>query len=70
MNIPIKGISIFQTDEVIHIESKSALITLSSAIVGGGFGRVCHIINANVDKNFYCKNPGAWLRSFARDMKI
>lgn len=70
MNIPVQGISILQTDEALHIQSKAPLVTLSSAIVGGGYGRVHHILNANVDKDFYCKNPKAWLRSLARNMDI
>lgn len=70
MNIPISGIAVSQTDEVIHVKSNLPLVTLSSAIVGGGFGHTRHILNAHVDKNFYCKNPKAWLRSLANDMHI
>jgi len=50
MNIPIQGISISQTDEVIHIQSEGQLVTFSSAIIGGGLSHVRHIINAHVDK--------------------
>jgi iron complex transport system ATP-binding protein len=70
MNVPIPGISISQTDQVIHVQSVSPLTTLSSAILGGGFGKARHILNVNVDKNFYSKNPKAWLRSLAKDMDI
>ena len=70
MNIPIRGISVSQSDEVIHIKSESPLTTLSSAIVGGGFSRTRHIINAHVDKNFNAKNPKTWLRSLAIDLNI
>src|SRR5688500_9122162 len=70
MNIPISGISVSQTDQVVHVKSESPLVTLSSAIVGGGYNRTRHIVNANVDKNFVTKNPKVWLRSLAKDMGI
>jgi adenosylcobinamide hydrolase len=70
MNIPIQGISISQTDEVIHIQSEGQLVTFSSAIIGGGLSHVRHIINAHVDKNFNSSNPKNWLRSLAATMDI
>jgi iron complex transport system ATP-binding protein len=70
MNIPIQGISISQTDEVIHVQSEEPLVILSSAIIGGGFSRICHILNAHVDKNFNTPNPKDWLRSLAARMDI
>ena len=66
MNIPIDGISISETPEVIHVRSESPLSVLSSAIVGGGFRRASHILNAFVDKDYNSTNPKADLRSFAR----
>ena len=66
MNISIHGISISQTPEVIHVRSDSPLNVLSSAIVGGGFRRASHILNAFVDKNYNSTNPKADLRSLAR----
>jgi adenosylcobinamide hydrolase len=60
------GISITQTPEVIHVRSASPLTVLSSAIVGGGFRRVSHILNAHVDKDYASANPKADLRSLAR----
>jgi adenosylcobinamide hydrolase len=65
MNIPIEGISISNTLEVVHVQSASPLATLSSAIVGSGFQRVHHILNFHVDKNYYCPNPKADLQAFA-----
>ena len=70
MNIPIQGISISQTDEAIHVQSEEPLVTLSSAIIGGGFSRIRHILNAHVDKNFNSANPKDWLRSLAARMDI
>jgi adenosylcobinamide hydrolase len=70
MNIPIQGISISRTDEVIHVQSEAPLVTLSSAIIGGGFSRKRHILNAHVDKNFNSPNPKNWLRSLAASMDI
>jgi iron complex transport system ATP-binding protein len=66
MNIPIHGISISQTPEVIHVRSESPLNVLSSAIVGSGFRHVSHILNAHVDKDYNSTNPKADLRSLAR----
>ncbi|MBI5840655.1 MAG: adenosylcobinamide amidohydrolase [Chloroflexi bacterium] len=70
MNIPMEGISIFHNPEVIHVQSASALTALSSAIVGGGFQRVRHILNAHVDKDYSSPNPKANLRAIARSMDI
>jgi iron complex transport system ATP-binding protein len=66
MNIPIEGISITETPEVIHVQSVSPLNVLSSAIVGSGFRRVSHILNAHVDKDYSAPNPKADLRVLAR----
>jgi adenosylcobinamide hydrolase len=66
MNIPIDGISISETAEVIHISSVSPLNVLSSAIVGSGFRRVSHILNVHVDKNYSAPNPKADLQALAR----
>src|SRR5690349_21329315 len=70
MNIPIQGISISQTEEVIHVQSEAPLVILSSAIIGGGFSRILHILNAHVDKNFNIANPNDWSRSLAIRMDI
>jgi len=70
MQIPIRGISILQTDKVVHVKSHLPLTTLSSAIVGSGFQRVHHVLNFHVDKNYYCRNPKADLKTFAGRMKI
>ncbi|CAG0971215.1 adenosylcobinamide hydrolase [Anaerolineales bacterium] len=66
MKIPIQGITISETPEVIHVRSESPLNVLSSAIVGGGFRRASHILNAHVDKDYNSTNPKADLRSLAR----
>jgi iron complex transport system ATP-binding protein len=65
MNIPIHRISIAQTPEVIHVRSESPLTVLSSAIVGSGFRRASHILNAHVDKDYNSTNPKADLRALA-----
>lgn len=70
MNLPIQNISISQTDEVVHVQSAAPLSALSSAVVGGGYARARHILNVNVDKNFYCKNPKVWLRAFAKERNV
>ncbi|GAB4504937.1 MAG: adenosylcobinamide amidohydrolase [Anaerolineales bacterium] len=70
MNLPLPGISILQTPEVIHLRSQSPLSALSSAIVGGGFRRVRHILNAYVDKDYNSMTPQADLRTLARRLGI
>ena len=70
INIPIEGISVSETSEVIHIQSASPLTTLSSAIVGSGFQHVRHILNTHVDKNYAASNPKADLRVLARRQNI
>jgi adenosylcobinamide hydrolase len=66
MNTPVKDISIHVSDACIHLQSVNDLSTLSSGVVGGGFQKTRHIINAHVDKNYFCPNPAADLRRFAR----
>lgn len=70
MNIPIDGISILQTPEVIHVHSQAPLNALSSAILGGGFRRVRHILNAYVDKDYNSMTPQADLRALARRLDV
>lgn len=66
MNIPIPAIAVSQTPEAIHVHSESPLTTLSSAIVGGGFRRLSHILNAYVNKDYNSMTPKADLRALAR----
>ena len=63
MNIPIEGISISRKPEAIHVQSGCALNALSSAIAGGGFRRVRHLLNVHVDKDYSNPNPKANLRA-------
>ena len=66
MNLPIDGISISTTPEVIHIRCASPLTVLSSAVTGGGFRRARHILNFHVEKGYNCKDPDADLRARSR----
>lgn len=70
MNLPIEGISISSTPEVIHIQSASPLTVLSSAVTGGGFRRARHILNFHVEKGYNCNNPDADLRARARSLGV
>jgi iron complex transport system ATP-binding protein len=70
LNLPIKSISVRQSDAVIHVQSELPLVTLSSALFGGGYRWMRHILNAHVARDFNSPNPKAWLRSFAKDMNI
>ncbi|MCC7117379.1 MAG: adenosylcobinamide amidohydrolase [Anaerolineales bacterium] len=66
----LQSVTLSQTDQVIHIQSQSPLTTLSSAIVGGGYGRARHILNASVEKNFYVDDPQAWLHELAQGLNV
>jgi len=70
MNLPIDGITISATPEVIHICSVSPLAVLSSAVTGGGFRRACHILNFHVDKGYQCDDPDADMRARARRLGV
>ena len=70
MNLPIDGISISTTPEVIHIQSASLLTVLSSAVTGGGFRRVRHILNFHVEKGYNCNDPDADMRARARQLGV
>ena len=70
MNLPIDGISISTTPEVIHIQSASPLTVLSSALTGGGFRRARHILNFHVEKGYNCNDPEADMRARARQLGV
>jgi adenosylcobinamide hydrolase len=70
MNLPIDGISISTTPEVIHIQSASPLTVLSSALTGGGFRRARHILNFHVEKGYNCNDPNADMRARARRLGV
>ncbi len=70
MNLPILGITVSEMPEAIHVRSQSPLSALSSAIVGGGFRRVRHILNAYVDKDYNSLTPQADLRALARRLGV
>lgn len=70
MNLPIDGISISTSPEVIHIRSASPLTILSSAITGGGFRCARHILNFHVDKEYHSDNPAADIRARARHLGV
>lgn len=63
--IHIPGITIDEKPEVIHIHSSELLTTLSSSFLGGGFRRVRHILNAQVDKDYNSESPAADLQAIA-----
>lgn len=63
--IPIPGIAIRQTAEVIHIHSSERLTVLSSSFFGGGFHHVRDILNANVAEDYCSDDPAGDLRAIA-----
>lgn len=69
MNL-LPGISLSQSPEALHVRSQLPLSALSSAIVGGGFRRIGHILNAYVDKGYNSMTPKADLRALARRLGV
>lgn len=70
MQLDFPGICIERNDAALILRSETALHTLSSAVVGGGFAQVRTIINCHVDKLYDCHDPVADLHTFARRQEI
>ncbi|MEN6409335.1 MAG: adenosylcobinamide amidohydrolase [Anaerolineaceae bacterium] len=64
------GLSISATPQAIHVCSAAPFTVLSSAVIGGGFHRVRHILNMHVDKDYYNDNPAVDLRAMAHQLGI
>lgn len=64
--MPIAGLHIDQTAELIHLHSDAMMSCLSSAVLGGGFRRVRDLINAQVAQDYCSQDPVADLRAIAR----
>ncbi|MEO1165110.1 MAG: adenosylcobinamide amidohydrolase [Chloroflexota bacterium] len=59
-----------QDDDALIIRSDTPLHSLSSAVVGGGMGKVHAIVNRHVHKHYDCSDPIADLRDFAGERNI
>lgn len=70
MQIQFPNIITEQDDDAFIIRSEMPLHSLSSAVVGGGLGNICAIVNRHVHKHYDCSDPIADLRDFARERDI
>ncbi len=59
------GMNMTRTDDACILSSKTALFTLSSAVVGGGFLQTRTIINHRVPYDYNCSDPASDLQRFA-----
>lgn len=55
---------IVQTKELIYLKAASPLKTLSSAIIGGGFGWHSTFVNRHVDKSYNCQDSRSEMADF------
>ncbi|NJO82564.1 MAG: adenosylcobinamide amidohydrolase [Blastochloris sp.] len=66
MKLEFPGITVEQDENAVILNSQLPLHTLSSSVVGGGFGQVQTIMNRYVSKNYNCDDPAADLKAFAQ----
>jgi iron complex transport system ATP-binding protein len=65
MTLDFPQVALETDDSVLIVRSEVPLVTLSSAVVGGGFGRVHAVVNRHVNKGYDCDDPARDLREFA-----
>ncbi|MEO0596745.1 MAG: adenosylcobinamide amidohydrolase, partial [Chloroflexota bacterium] len=70
MQIDFPHIKTELDDDALIIRSDTPLHSLSSAVIGGGMGKVHAIVNRHVHKNYDCSDPIADLHNFARERNI
>jgi iron complex transport system ATP-binding protein len=64
------GVVLTRTAEALVVHSQQPLTVLSSAVVGGGMGRVRYLLNRHVHRDYHCLDPVADLVAFARSQGI
>ncbi|GCE03336.1 adenosylcobinamide amidohydrolase [Dictyobacter aurantiacus] len=62
------GVTMTLTDEACWLLSETGLLTLSSAVVGGGFQSVRLVLNRHVSRDYDCRQPALDLQRFARQV--
>jgi iron complex transport system ATP-binding protein len=68
--IPIPGITLTRTQQVIHLQSDAPLTVLSSAVVGGDLATTRHILNMHVHDNYNNDTPATDLTALANSLGI
>ena len=66
----IENLTFFQSDEQIKITSQIPLKTLSSAVIGSGYGWFHTFINRHVDKNYYCDDPVVEYTTYLQEQEV
>jgi adenosylcobinamide hydrolase len=66
---PLPGVSVTIGPRLAHVHSEAALVTLSSAVVGGGYGRARDILNVHVSDQ-YEGMPDEDLAEVAADLGV
>ena len=70
IQLPIPGIVLTPSPQVLWLSSQEPLDCLSSALVGGGLNRTRHILNMHVDKDYAGPDPVSDLESCAHQVGI
>lgn len=70
MRLDFPGVRATLSAEALVVESERALLTLSSAVVGGGLTRVRHFINLRVPRGYTSEHPEDDLLAFAQRSSI
>ena len=66
----IDGVEVTVGREAVVVTAREPLAVVSSAVVGGGFGRARAIVNLHVPKNHPCDDPATDLARFCRARAI
>ncbi|MGO8684941.1 MAG: adenosylcobinamide amidohydrolase [Thermoleophilia bacterium] len=66
----IPGIELAIDERAVCVSSAKPLLVLSSAVVGGGLGRVRHIVNMHVRADYDCPRPEDDLAAFALSCRV
>ncbi len=67
---PIPGVRVVIDSRAVHVSSARDLTVLSSAVVGGGFGRTKAIVNMHVDDQYCGERPEDDLAAFAAGLGV
>ncbi|MGH7323774.1 MAG: adenosylcobinamide amidohydrolase [Candidatus Rokuibacteriota bacterium] len=66
----IEGVTVEVDTEAVVVRARMGLVTLSSAVIGGGFAAAGAIVNCHVPKGFRCEDSERVLDDFTRRRAI
>ncbi len=67
---PIDALQVTTGEDYVHIRSPFYWKTLSSAVIGAGFGWHRHFINRHVDKHYNADDPASEYRTYLKKLQI